>query len=270
MTEQPRKKIQDGPVEPIKIFDDVYYIGRKGVGVFAVTTSEGIVLIDSMDPVDAAEKHIIPGMEQLGLNPSDITDIILTHGHFDHFAGAKHLQDKFHCRVGIGLTDSGYMVYSKYRGEEIEYPHIDFIIEDRKEMIFGDHIFRPILTPGHTPGCMSLIFNCHDNGTEHWVSLWGGAGLPRPNEGIDKQLGNACDFAYSAYIFQKECELRKCDVVLGVHPHRCGLFEKAEKLKARKPGEENPFVVGAEGVRANLHIRGTEAIELARKVIDEM
>ena len=89
-----KSHIKDEAVKPAKIFDDVYYIGRRIVGVFAVTTSDGIVLIDSMDPTDADEKHIIPGMEELGLDPSDIKLIILTHGHFDHFCGARRLQKK--------------------------------------------------------------------------------------------------------------------------------------------------------------------------------
>ena len=48
------------PVEPIRLFDDVWFIGRRGVGVFAIPTDEGIVLIDSMDPVDAAESTLSP------------------------------------------------------------------------------------------------------------------------------------------------------------------------------------------------------------------
>lgn len=270
MSEEQRKRIQDGPVEPEKIFDDVYYIGRKAVGIFAVRTSEGIVLIDSMDPVDADDLHIIPGMKKLGLNPEDISTIIITHGHFDHFAGAKHLQERFHCKVGIGRIDAGFMVYSEYRGTQIEYPHIDFILEDRQEIKIGDHSFIPVLTPGHTPGGMSLIFNCHDYGVEHWVSLWVGAGLPRPSEPESERMTKACQFANSVHLFKKVCDEYNCDVVLGVHPHRCNLFEKLEKLKQRKQGEENAFVVGPEGVKANLSQRGTEALTVAQEIIDMM
>lgn len=266
----PRRRIQDGPVEPARLLDDVYYIGRVVVGVFVVRTSEGLVLIDSMDPVDADERHILPGLRALGLENEKICAILLTHGHFDHFEGAHRLQERTHCKVGLGEIDSGFMVSSDWPGGAIEYPHIDFFLEDSREIVIGDHRFLPVFTPGHTPGCMSLIFNCHDGGAEHWVSLWGGAGLPRPTEPAAQRMAHACQFANSAFAFEQVCVQKGCDVVLGVHPHRCDLFPKLQRLCERAPGEPNPFIVGAQGVRDNLHLRGTEALALAQTLLDEM
>lgn len=271
-TERPRPRIQDSPVSPAKIFDDVYYIGRRVVGVFAITTSEGIVLIDSMDPTDAAEQHIIPSMEHLDLDPAQIKLIIITHGHFDHFAGARHLQKRYGCKVALGQTDTAFMMTSESRipYDQLEYPHIDFYLEDGKEIVVGDHTFIPILTPGHTPGGMSLIFNCHDNEQEHWVSLWVGAGLPRPCEPVPDRMHFACLFANSALQFELACKQHHCDVVLGVHPHRCDLFPKLEQLNHRAPGDENPFVVGEKGVKENLQHLATEALKLAQTLAEEM
>lgn len=276
----PRKRPVDRPVEPMKIFDDVAYIGRLVVGVFVISTSDGLVLIDSMDPVDADEKHIVPGLQALGYRPEDINTIIITHGHFDHFAGAKRLQDKYGCKVALGLTDSAFMVCSEFpqkRFETLEYPRIDVVLKDREPLVFGDHTVIPVLTPGHTPGGMSLIFNVHDGGVEHWASLWVGAGLPRPTQGwdgsfqgVEQQLRFTCDFVHSIYAFEQECEKHGCDVVLGVHPHRCSLFEKAEKAKDRKDGDPNPFVDGAEGVKANLKELAGNAIRQITQIMDEM
>lgn len=272
MEEKWKKHMPDAPVEPAWLFDDVCYIGRRVVGVFAVATSEGIVLIDSMDPTDADERHIIPGMEQLGLNPADIKWIILTHGHFDHFAGARRLQKRFGCKVCMGQIDAAFMVSSDSMLplNSLEYPHIDFYLEDRRPLTVGGHTFVPVLTPGHTPGCMSLIFNCHDNGQEHWVSLWGGSGLPRPVFPLSQRMKDSCDYANAALQFKLISDEYSCDVVLGVHPHRCSLFEKLEQLKKRADGQPNPFVVGPEGVKENLHQRAAEALELAGRLIDEM
>ena len=269
MSREEARKFMQEPVEPIKLFDDVYYIGRRGVGVFAITTSEGIVLIDSMDPADAAEKHIIPGLEAVGLNPADIKLIVITHGHGDHFLGAKHLQDKYGCKACLGEIDTAFMMNSQLMGSMADtvYPHIDFFIEDGKEINVGGLKIIPVLTPGHTPGCMSLIFNVHDNGQEHWVSLWGGAGLTMARmETVDKMYW-ACQFAASAVKFQKICEKYNCDVVLGVHPHRMDLFEKLAK---RTEGGPNVFIDGAEGVKKNLiDTRAQEALEVAQKVLSE-
>lgn len=271
--EEKRKRPPDYEVEPMKLFDDCYYIGRHGVGVFAITTSEGIVLIDSMDPTEASSMYIKPGMIKLGLNPAEIKMIILTHGHFDHFSGAKRLQDEFDCKVGISKIDSGFMVESMVMGsiKDILYPHIDFIIEDKKTISVGNHKFLPVWTPGHTPGCMSLIFNVHDNGEEHMVSLWGGAGLPRKEHSSEiMAMKYSCDFAASAQKFYKICAQMNTHVVLGVHPHRMDLFLKWEQMKMRHQGDPNPYVVGIEGVRENLTTRAVEALDHARKFVNEM
>ena len=271
MSREEMKKFMNQEVEPIKIFDDVWYIGRRGVGVFAITTDEGIVLIDAMDPVDAADKYIVPGLKKVGLDPANINTIIITHGHGDHFLGAKRLQNEYGCKACQGETDTSFMVSSMLMGSitETEYPHIDFYLEDGKEICFGSHRFIPVLTPGHTPGCMSLIFNCHDNGEEHWVSLWGGSGLPRPVDPLTDRMKNCCLYANSALQFKLICDQYNCDVVLGVHPHRCDLFEKLE-LRNANPDGPDPFIVGAEGVRNNLHTRASEALAAAKAMVDQM
>ena len=272
------RKHGEEPAEPSKLFDDVYYIGRRGVGVLVLDTEEGLVLIDSMDPVDADEKHIVPGLMELGFDPKDINTIIITHGHIDHFAGAARLQAKYGCKVAIGLIDSGFMVTSEYpqrRMPVVEYPRIDIILEDRKPLTYGKHTFIPVLTPGHTPGGMSLMFNVHDQGHEHWASLWVGAGLPRSVQYWDSQLNNedlqlrlTLEFVHSAYMFQKVCEEQGCDVVLGVHPHRCNLFENIEANKNRQEGQANAFVVGAAGVKENLLQLAHNALQRISNIVD--
>src|SRR5216117_1284677 len=59
-------------LEPTKIFDNLYYIGFNDIGAWALTTSQGIIVIDTLyTPVDA-EKVLIPGMQKAGLDPKQI------------------------------------------------------------------------------------------------------------------------------------------------------------------------------------------------------
>jgi hypothetical protein len=46
----------DPPVEPSRIFDNVYVIGNTGTVAYAITTPEGIILLDSLaaNQVDTA------------------------------------------------------------------------------------------------------------------------------------------------------------------------------------------------------------------------
>ena len=52
----------DPVIEPTKVFDNLYVIGRTSTAVWAVTTSAGIVLIDA-GYGDQLESVLLPGMK---------------------------------------------------------------------------------------------------------------------------------------------------------------------------------------------------------------
>src|SRR5438132_4390789 len=62
---------------PAKIFDNLYYVGMKGNTVFAVTTSEGIILLDSAEDY-AVEAEVVEGLKKLGLDPANIKYNVVT------------------------------------------------------------------------------------------------------------------------------------------------------------------------------------------------
>src|SRR5438046_6285563 len=92
-------------LEPTKIFDNLYYIGFNDVGAWALTTSQGIIVIDSLNPPEAPEKILIPGMEKAGLDPTQIKYVIIVHGHFDHFGGVQYLQRTYKPRLLMSGPD---------------------------------------------------------------------------------------------------------------------------------------------------------------------
>ena len=57
-------------LEPVKIFDNVYAVGRTETTVYAITTSAGIIPIDSGYP-NQAESVIVPGLMKVGLEHDD-------------------------------------------------------------------------------------------------------------------------------------------------------------------------------------------------------
>src|SRR5215470_16341270 len=86
-------------LEPAKIFDNFYYIGFNDVGAWALTTSQGIVVIDTLYTPEDAERVLIPGMQKAGLDPKQIKYVIIGHGHFDHFGGSSYLQKNYNAHV---------------------------------------------------------------------------------------------------------------------------------------------------------------------------
>ena len=57
--------------EPAKVFDNLYFVGGKVHSAWALTTSDGIILIDTIYPYNS-EELIVGGMQKLGLDPKDI------------------------------------------------------------------------------------------------------------------------------------------------------------------------------------------------------
>src|SRR5882757_9224613 len=90
--------------QPAKVFDNLYFVGTKIHSSWALTSSEGIILIDTLYEY-AAEEAIVGGLKKLGLDPAKVKYVIISHAHGDHIGGAKLMQDRFHSRIVMGLPD---------------------------------------------------------------------------------------------------------------------------------------------------------------------
>ena len=90
--------------EPARVFDNLYFVGMTEFSTWAVTTSEGIIVIDPVFDY-SVEEAVVGGLRKLGLDPADIRYVIVSHGHGDHAGGAKFLQDSFGARVLLGAAD---------------------------------------------------------------------------------------------------------------------------------------------------------------------
>src|ERR1700758_1480679 len=53
----------DPPIEPTKIFDNVYVIGNQGTVAYVIATSDGLLMIDSLG-ADQTETQLLPGFQK--------------------------------------------------------------------------------------------------------------------------------------------------------------------------------------------------------------
>ena len=232
------------PIEPVQVFDNLFYIGSISVAQFIVRTSEGLIMIDSgWDEQDA--DYAAASMKKLGLSPADTRYILLTHGHSDHYGGAQFFKDKYapQAKVGINIIDSNW--YSVIPAENAfagVRPQIDIELNDRQTITLGDTSIFLVLTPGHTPGCLSMIVPVTDHGEKHHVAIWGGTGTPANLEMNYLYLSAVNYFAQYTADF-------KVDVEMSAHGWVDDTFARLEKLKHRRPGQPHPFVIGQEKYR---------------------
>lgn len=97
--------------EPTKLFDQLYFVGGTEAGVFIFEDEDGYIMIDSgydYMPVgdDSVDGYIIPGMEELGLDPAKIKVILITHSGPDHTGGAAYFEETYGTRVIYSLEDA--------------------------------------------------------------------------------------------------------------------------------------------------------------------
>src|SRR6476620_11247996 len=90
--------------EPVKVFDNLYFLGQTEYSVWAVTTSAGIIVIDTIFDYSVAD-DVAGGMKKLGLDHEQIEYAIVSHGHGDHSCGSKYLQDHFNARILRSAAD---------------------------------------------------------------------------------------------------------------------------------------------------------------------
>ena len=63
------------------------------MSAWALTTSAGIIVLDSLDNASEAQEYIEGGLRKLGLDPTQIKYVVITHAHGDHYGGAQSLAE---------------------------------------------------------------------------------------------------------------------------------------------------------------------------------
>ena len=237
----------DPPIEPVKLFDNLYAIGNQGTVAYVFQTSAGLLMIDALG-ANQVDTLLLPGFQKLGLDPKTLKSVVIGHGHADHFGGSFYLQEHFNSRIYVSAADWDLMLNpppppAGNKGpapQAVPLPRKDMIITEGQPIVLGDLKVMPFAVPGHTPGAMGFIFPVKDGGKTRMAALFGGTILlvgRIPDEGLQQYLKSIAHFKEAAMKAKVEVELQN-------HPLMDGLPERLEKLKARKKGDPNPFVVG--------------------------
>src|SRR4029077_8863552 len=89
---------------PYKVFDNLYFVGTRIHSSWALTTTDGIILIDTLFDY-AIEPEIVEGLTTLGLNPRTIKYVLISHAHGDHDQGAALRQSRYGAKIVMGTAD---------------------------------------------------------------------------------------------------------------------------------------------------------------------
>ena len=254
---------------PTRVFDQLYYLGMNSVASWALVTSGGIIQIDSLDNAEEAQRIIVGGYKKLGLDPERMKYLVLTHGHDDHFGGARYLQDTYHPRVLMSAADWDMVARMKPRPNFGPPPARDIDITDGQQLTLGGTTLTFHLTPGHTPGTISFLVPVTDRGQPHLLSFWGGSALPRalePGGEAGRADAGLLIYRQSLERFIKIGEDAGADGYIANHPYRDQTFidgrdDKIAKNRARKAGDPSPWIGRSTYIRYMLiSLECTEAL----------
>ncbi len=227
--------------EPAKVFDNLYFVGTKFHSSWALTTSEGIILIDTLYEY-ASEEAIAGGLRKLGLDPANVKYVLVSHGHGDHVGGARLMQDRFKSRLVMGAPD-----WDSIERSQNQYPNgkprRDIVAADGQKITLGDTSVTLIATPGHTPGTFSMLFDVKDNGTPLTVAYNGGTAFNFINDvpHFDTYIASQRKMADAA-------ARANATILMTNHSEFDNAVTKIRLMAARKPGEPHPYTIGREAV----------------------
>jgi metallo-beta-lactamase class B len=232
--------------EPARVFDNLYFVGGKLHSAWAISTKEGIILIDTIFPYNS-EELIVGGMKKLGLNPADIRYLLISHAHGDHIGGAEMIQSRYKARVVMGAPDWDSIAKYPNRFKTMA-PKRDIVATDGMTIALGETIVNVWLTPGHTPGTISYTFPVRDRGRPVNVAYSGGTAFNFVNNTPDPGIRNFQNYITSQQRMAAHAKAAGATVLLSNHSEFDNAVGKNRMLPGRGDGP-HPYEIGAEWVQ---------------------
>jgi metallo-beta-lactamase class B len=198
---------------PYKVFDNFYFIGTKIHSSWALTTSGGIIVIDTLFDY-AVEPEIVDGLTTLGLDPRSIKYVLISHAHGDHDQGAALLQSRYGAKVVMGAAD-WETTLQRPPSSPGGVPKRDVAVgPEGLKIALGDTTVEVIATPGHTPGTLSYFFPVKDAGRTLTVAYAGGTAFNFPRQAANfaiyrdsqRKMGEVADAAGATVLMTNHTE----------------------------------------------------------------
>jgi glyoxylase-like metal-dependent hydrolase (beta-lactamase superfamily II) len=246
--------------EPAKLFDNVYSVGLQALSAILVSTSDGLVLLDAT--FAETSDWVLDNIRKVGFDPNDIRYVFITHARADHYGGAGRIKQLVPgARVAMSLEDweeaeremRGGRLTSGGAGSKPAPLVRDLVVTDGQRITVGDTTFVIYVSPGTTPGALSIEYPARDGNRRHRAMSSGALGMyPSPEWGK----------AYIASL-QRLKTLGPWQVWLPNHPFMALPLDMAdlEKALATRGRGPHPGVARPEQIDEWLDF----AVQLARK-----
>jgi len=157
-------------MRPREVTKDIYLIGGADItdprdcAVYIIDLGE-LVMIDA--GAGASYDKLVLNIEKLGLDPTKLKTMILTHCHIDHIGGAPRFREAFGCRIIMHRLDAAPVEQGDGRMTAAAWYNLRFppipvdikLANEEERLLFGDQEIVFLHTPGHTPGSLSVYLD---------------------------------------------------------------------------------------------------------------
>lgn len=169
--------------------------------------------------------------------------MLISHEHFDHYGGARYLQDKYNVPVVASETAWEAMLEDSLGPLKNDKA---LAVSDGDRLTVGNLTLSFYETPGHTDGTISWIFPVKDlqSGASHVAALYGGMGFSKTEETLTQQVASFERFSGLA-------GQHGVEVLIGNHQARDRSLYHLDLLAHRECNDEgcnigNPYVLGVD------------------------
>ena len=126
-------------------------VGSLSANCFIVGAAGEGMVIDPGGNAETIDRTITESGLEIGI-------IVLTHGHSDHIAALRDIQDRTGAEVAIHREDAEFLETSSQFGISYRKPHPpDRLLGEGDVIDIGEARFKVVHTPGHTPGSICLL-----------------------------------------------------------------------------------------------------------------
>jgi glyoxylase-like metal-dependent hydrolase (beta-lactamase superfamily II) len=153
-----------------EITEDIFILGGPEITdsrdscVYLISLEE-LILIDS--GAGWSVDKIIKNIEKVGLDPKNLSKILLTHCHIDHIGGVPEIKRRFGSKIYIHSLDAPavekgdpFLTASTWYQTKFPPTSVDVKFNFNEEILrVGEHNIVCLHTPGHTPGSISIYLD---------------------------------------------------------------------------------------------------------------
>ena len=173
---------------PVRLFDNLYSIGAQDYPVYAVNTSEGVVVIDP--GFNYNSEDVVLNLLRFGVDPENLSYIIVSDALVNRYSGASVLQ-RAYPSARVVMSEAAWEVVAGDGSPQELKPTRDMVVTDGQGLTLGEVTITFYVTPGQTPGTLSMIIeplwnrrSVTSDEDRHVAAFWGGADIAIGRQGV--------------------------------------------------------------------------------------